>query len=353
MRREVTACVVNYNGEPFLDSTLTALLRDGYPFAEVLLVDNASPDASVALVRERFPSVRILQLGENRGPAAARNAGWRAAACDLILFLDNDVALEPGCTSELLRALGAKPGAAVATPRILYAERPDTIQYDGGECHFLGLMALPNADRPVASAPAATREIDSMISACFLADRGRLGAAGPFDDDFFIYLEDHDFGLRTRLAGHSMLSVPTARCRHGAGTPGLSLRATGRYTRMRVLCMIRNRWLILLKDYSARTLVVLSPLLLVYEIFQLAACLKKGWVKEWLEVASFVGRRRGHILQQRRAVQASRRTADRQVLRGGPIPFTDRLARGVLERTGQRFLNGLASGYWSLARRLL
>ncbi len=349
----VSAVVVNYNGELCLEPTLTALFHQGHVLTEVLLVDNASTDGSLPLVRTRFPSVRILSLAGNLGPAAARNAGYRAAACDRILFLDNDVLPEPGCTKELLRALAAHRAAAVATPRIVYADRSDTIQYDGGECHFMGLMALPNADRPVASAPVATREIDSMISACFLVDRGRLGLAAPFDPDFFIYLEDHDFGLRTRIAGHTMLSVPAALCRHGAGTRGLSLRETGRYTPMRVLCLIRNRWLVLLRDYSARTLLLLAPALLLYEAAQLAAALRKGWLAEWQKAFRFVRDHRREILRERRAVQASRVVPDRRLLRGGPLPFTSRLVGGRLERLGQGLLDAVLSAWWRLVRPLI
>jgi GT2 family glycosyltransferase len=344
---------VNHDGERCLEPTLAALLGQTPPPDEVLLVDNASTDGSLALVRARFPGVRILSLGENRGPAAARDAGYDAARLRHVLFLDNDVVLEPGCLGALLRALGEHPGAAVATPRILHASRPDTIQYDGGECHFMGMMALPNAEHPVASASAGTREIDSMISACCLVDRRLVGRRPPFDPDFFIYLEDHDFGLRTRIAGHAMLSVPSARCLHGAGTPGLSLRETGRYTPMRVLCLIRNRWLVLLKDYSLRTLLLLAPAFLVYEGAQLAISVRKGWMPEWRRALRFVLDHRHEILMERRRIQASRLVADRRLLRGGPLPFTDRLAAGGLERVGQHLLSGALRAWWALVRPLV
>ncbi len=349
----LSTVVVNWNGEHCLEPTLAALLRQGHPYREVLLVDNASTDGSVRLVRERFPSVRILPLAVNEGPAAARNAGWRAAACDLILFLDNDVVLGPDCARELLRALAARPDAAVATPRIVHAERPDTIQYDGGFCHFVGLMALRNAEMPLAAAPGATSDIDSMVSACFLADRARLGPADPFDADFFIYLEDHDFGLRTRIAGHAMLSVPSAICRHGTGTHGLSLRETGRYTAIRVGCLIRNRWLVLLKDYAPRTLVLLAPALVVYEVIQLTATARKGWLAQWWESMRFVLSKRRAILARRRAVQAARAIPDRQLLRGGPLPFTARLVSGRLEGAGLALLDRLLAAWWVLVRGLI
>ena len=93
MTPPVTLCIVNYNGERYLPRTLEAVRASGLRFDEVLLVDDASPDGSVALVRERWPEVTVLAQAKNGGPGAARNAGYAAARNDLVLFIDNDVAL--------------------------------------------------------------------------------------------------------------------------------------------------------------------------------------------------------------------------------------------------------------------
>jgi hypothetical protein len=65
-----------------------------------------------------------------------------------------------------------------------------------------------------------------------------------------------------RAMGAEILSVPKALCYHGDGTAGLSIRQVGSYSSMRVLCLIRNRWQLILKNYSLRALIVLSPLFL-------------------------------------------------------------------------------------------
>ena len=59
--------------------------------SEIIFVDNASSDKSLEIVKEHFSAARVIQLPDNRGPGAARNAGFRAASNNLILFLDNDV----------------------------------------------------------------------------------------------------------------------------------------------------------------------------------------------------------------------------------------------------------------------
>ena len=261
MTPPVTLCIINYNGERYLPRTLAAVRASGMRFDEVLLVDDASPDGSVALVREHWPEVTVLARPKNGGPGAARNAGYAAARNDFILFIDNDVALTPECAQRLRAALLEREGAAVAMPRVLYAARPDTIQYEGADCHFLGLMALRRADQPADEAPVETAETQSVVTCAFLVHRGRWGASPPFDDSFIFNYEDHDFGVRTRIMGQILLAVADARVLHGEGTAGLSFREGRERSPIRVYCLIRNRWRILLQSFQLRSLVLLAPCL--------------------------------------------------------------------------------------------
>lgn len=350
MTQPMTLCIINYNGERYLPRTLEAVRASGLKFDEVLLVDDASPDRSVALVRQSWPEVTVLAQARNGGPGAARNAGYAAARHDLILFIDNDVALTPECAERLRTALVARDGAAVAMPRVLYAGRPDTIQYEGADCHFLGLMALRHADQPATEAPAETAETQSVVTCAFLVHRGRWGASPPFDDSFIFNYEDHDFGVRTRIMGHVVLAVGDACVLHGEGTAGLSFRQGRERSPIRVYCLIRNRWRILLQSFQLRSLLLLAPCLAVYEIVQLGGVARKGWLGPWLRAAGWIVTNPGTILRRRRAVQHARRTPDRAILGGGPLPFTPGLAPGGVERLVRRGLDRFAAGYWRMVR---
>jgi GT2 family glycosyltransferase len=346
--RPVSACVVNYNGERYLEATLTAVRRSRTRFAEILLVDNGSTDRSLELLRECFPEVRVVPLGRNGGPAAARNAGFRAAAHDVVLFIDNDVAPHPDCAARLAAALAQRSDALIAMPRVLYVGRPEVIQYDGADCHFLGLMVMRHAELTVADTPAITEETGSVVTACFLIDRRRWRGGEPFDESFLFNYEDHDFGVRCRIAGHALLSVPGATCLHGRGTEGLSFRPGGDRLPLRVYCLIRNRWRILLQSYAGRTLLLLAPCLLFYELFQLAGAARKGWLGIWLRAAGWVLAHPGVTLRRRRQIQQTRRVGDRALLTGGPLPFAPGLAASQMERAGRALLDRLAVGYWRL-----
>jgi GT2 family glycosyltransferase len=197
----ITLCIVNYNGAKYLSDALQAALNSSGGFSEILLVDNASTDASLELVQRHFPQVRVLALGENTGPAGARNAGYGAARSDVILFQDNDVRLHPECAATLYSQLRTKPGALLVAPRVLYQHDPAIIQYDSADCHFLGLMMPRNADRLAAEIDSDFVATTSLVTACFLVDRRRWPDSQLFDEDFVFNLEDHDFGVRANLQG--------------------------------------------------------------------------------------------------------------------------------------------------------
>lgn len=347
-----TLCIINYNGLRHLQRTLPAVLALGGEFEEIVLVDNASSDGSVAFVEAGFPSIRLVRLDRNDGPGAARNAGLRAARSELVLFIDNDVTPQPGCTAILARALADHPQAAIAAPRILYAHQPEIVQYDGADNHYLGLMILHHQDMPRAEADAKLRTVDGVVSAAFMVARSRLGGE-VFDPSFFIYIEDHDFGLRLRLIGAQILSVPDALCLHGDGSDGLSVRAVGAYTKLRAYLVIRNRWMLILKNYNARSLLVLAPAFLVFELAQLAIAAKKGWLPEWWSALRWLVAHRSEVLAERRRIQGRRRVADREVLRGGAVPFRRELAATPGERVARQIFDGFAIAYWRVAAGLL
>lgn len=349
----MSACVVNYNGGELLTSVLDGLREQEHALAEILVVDNGSTDGSRDLVRREYPGIRLCELGENRGPGTARNAGYREATHELVLFVDNDVVLDPQCARRLLRALHNDPSAVFAMPRVLSARRPEIIDFEGAQPHFTGLMCLEGRGLSRTEGASELRRTGSLITACFLVDRSRWGDGPLFDESFFIYLEDHDLGIRARLRGWDILSVPDATCRHGEGTAGLSLRRSGSYSSTRVFLVMRNRWLVLLKNFRVRTLLVLAPVLLLFELFQLGGALKKGWLRPWLGAVGSVLRSLPDLVERRRAVQENRVMADRDLLVGGEIPFTDLLHGDAVERAARRALNAVCLAFWPLARRLL
>lgn len=347
--RRVSVGIVNHNGAAYLPRTLRAVARLGPAVDDVLLVDSGSTDGGGALVRQQFPQVRVIELGANLGPGAARNRAIREAVHDRVLLIDNDVEPEPGSADALSAALDRHPDAILAMAAVLYDQAPDTVQYIGARPHFLGTAAPLRADTPVAKLDNDVDVVGSAITCCVMVDRARYGDRRWFDERLSIYQEDHEFGLRASLQGYDCLTVPAARCLHRAGTVGVSIRQTGRFTPVRVRHTIRNRWLTVLMLYQTGTLLRFAPALATFEALQLLGAISKGWLGHWLWAARSTIGMLPHVLRVRRAMRASRRRGDLEVLRAGPFPFTPAWRRSALERAAQRALDLVAEANWRLA----
>jgi N-acetylglucosaminyl-diphospho-decaprenol L-rhamnosyltransferase len=349
--RSVSVGVVNYNGESYLKRTLEAVERLGPAVADVLLIDSGSTDAGLALVQEHFPQVRVIPLGANLGPGSARNRAIKEAGHDRVLLIDNDVEPLPGCIEALNTALDDHSRAVLAMAAVLYENASHTVQHVGAYPHFLGAPALLDPDTPVERLDGAVRVVGSAITSCLMVDRARFGDRRWFDERLFLYFEDHEFGMRASLQGYDCLSVPRAHCLHRAGTIGVSIRETGRFTPIRVRYTIRNRWLTILMLYQARSLLRFAPALAAFEILQLLGGVKKGWLGHWLWAAGSTVRTLPYVLRVRAALRKSRRRADLDILKGGPFPFNKAMHRSGLDRAAQRVLDVIADLNWRMAGR--
>lgn len=346
-------CVINFNGKSVLPMALAAAYPLRHRFAEILVVDNGSSDGSPETAERDYPGIRLLRLPQNLGAGGARNVGLREAVSDAILFIDNDVSLTEVCIDKLMEAMQAHPRAGLAAAGVVYAHQRDTLQYHGAECHFLGAQTLLDEDKPVAEVDPAVRKVGSIVTCCFMADRRRLPAGEGFDESYFYMFEDHDFGARMRAFGVEVLGVPEARCYHGKGTEGLSIRQLGEYSSRRVYFLIRNRWLFIAKNFSTRTLFVLAPLFLFYESAQFLIAVKKGWLPEWWRSVMWMTNNMGAVLRERTRIQHRRSVPDREILVGGSLPFRRELTRGRVERLALGALDTIVTGYWRLASRLI
>lgn len=329
----VSVVVVNYDGRDHLEASLAALEGLRGPIVERILVDNGSRDGSLDFVRTRHPGWRILELGANRGPAAARNAGLRAASAPFVLALDNDVIVAPDTLERLAAALEQHPELALVQPRGVFDAEPTRVHYDGGAFHYVGLYALRNFYRPLAEAEGrGLVRVGGVISLALLVDRQALLALGGYDERMFILFEDLDLSYRLRLAGWELACLEDAPVRHRAGTPGVSFREGPRYPARRTYLHARNRWLFLAKCYAPRTLLAAAPGLLVYELLTLLFALSRLQCLAWSRGRLAFWRHLGSTLALRREVQRTRVRGDRELLVGAPLTITPDLAARATRR---------------------
>lgn len=349
-RPSVTLCIINHNGAEHLQSALSAANAQSWPFAEILLIDNASEDDSLTIANTLCPAIRIIQLPHNVGPGGARNAGFAAARDDLILFQDNDIRLETDTAAGLIGRLEASPDALVVAPRVVYADDPGTVQFDSADCHFLGLMATRNADTVLKDLDEDSATTTSLVTACFLINRAQWRGSALFDESLQFNLEDHDFGVRAVLAGHTLWIEPKARVSHGSGTPGLSYRPGSTPSAKRLYYLTLNRWIVIKKCYSLKTLILLSPALVLFELMQIAWLASQGQVRVWAQACKTYVRRRPQLREARAVTQRGRRVRDGEILREAQLPMTRHTRNSFVGRYLAPCADLILRGYWRMIR---
>jgi GT2 family glycosyltransferase len=195
----------------------------------VWLVDNGSTDDTVASVRAAFRDVEVLELGVNRGFAAAMNAGVEAAlaeGADWVLLLNNDTVVDPSLVATLWSAAAAAPDVGLAAPAIYRFDAPDAIWPSAGRRRWWTLAARERPDRSAGDGRGGgNQDVDWANGCCLLLRREAWRSLGRLDEGYVFYYEDHDLCLRARAAGWRILQVPAARVWHrvsasaGPGSP--------------------------------------------------------------------------------------------------------------------------------------
>jgi GT2 family glycosyltransferase len=214
--------VVNWNGEKFLERCLAALMNQTVKPHEIILVDNASSDGSLDIVR-RFPSVRLITLDQNTGFARGNNLAIEAASkeSEWIALINPDAFAEPRWLEALLVAVESNPGFDAFGSKLVNAADPTLLDGAGDVYHVSGRVWRKGHGMPVSAAMESACEVFSSCAAAALYRRSALREVGGFDEDYFCYVEDVDLGFRLRLAGYRCLYVPQSVAHHVAsGTTG-------------------------------------------------------------------------------------------------------------------------------------
>jgi N-acetylglucosaminyl-diphospho-decaprenol L-rhamnosyltransferase len=221
MTPAVTVIVLNYNGERWLAPCLDALrAQRGAPSFEIVVVDNASSDRSLAVLGG-YPEVRVVEAGANLGFAAGNNLGAKRSTADVLTFLNNDTAPEPGWLAELHRAFVAGGGTALVTSRIVFMD--NGLVDSAGDGYFRAGGAYKRGHRAAPQAWADSGEVFGACGAAFMISRALFEALDGFDESFFMVYEDVDLSYRARLAGHRCWYAADAVVRHaGSATLGRS-----------------------------------------------------------------------------------------------------------------------------------
>ena len=193
---------------------------------EVIVVDNASADDSVAQARAHFPSTIIIQNAENAGFAQANNQGMAIATAPFFLLLNTDAFLHAGALEHMLAYMRAHPQAGALGCKLVYEDGSLQRSCSAFPTVATELWQALFLDRLFASSRIFgrymmtwwdmndAREVDVVMGACMLLRREAIDQAGGFDPGFFMYSEEVDLCYRLKKAGWQVRYTPGAVATH-------------------------------------------------------------------------------------------------------------------------------------------
>jgi GT2 family glycosyltransferase len=329
----VTAIVLNYNGAELLDVVIPSLERQTYPNLSVLLVDNGSADGSVDKARAHWPQVRIVEIAQNVGVAKALNRGVLESDTELVALLNNDIELEPDWLERLVAGLLQHPEAASASGKLLRFDERGVIDAAGDAMRWSSAVANRGAGERDTGQYDRAEHVFSACAGAALYRRAEFDEIGPFDEDFFAYLEDIDWSLRAQLRRRGSWYEPAAVAYHKRGaTTG------GSADRYRPLQRRNQIWLVL-KDYPGALLVRHLPGIVLLNLGLALQDLRQGAFRSTL--AGWWNALRGlpGVLRKRRAIQRSR-TADAGYL--ATVITPEPWSQGTLRERARRTVKTVA-----------
>lgn len=213
---KVSVILVNYNGKKHLPTCLDSLAQLDYPQEklEIVIVDNGSADGSVDFLKKNYPRVKLVINKDNKGFAYAVNQGAKKASSEYIALLNNDMKVEPTWLVELVKPI-LKDNQLVCTgskvldwegKRIDFALGMMNFEGRGFQVDFEKVLKKGKYDKP--------KDMLFVNGGALLVEREVFLKLGGFDEDYFAFYEDVDFGWRLWIAGYRVRFIPTSVAYH-------------------------------------------------------------------------------------------------------------------------------------------
>lgn len=210
---------VTYNSGPVLSDFLDSLAQQSYRNFVLIVVDNASTDNTLELLRaSNFPDLVLIANPKNIGVAAGNNQGIRAALathCEHVLLINNDVVFGPDLLLYLLSGL-TQQSCDMTTPLIYFHESPTRIWAAAGEFQpLIGYRVYHQGENETDNGQYDRKRVVRYAPTCCVLLRGEVfKQVGLMDERYFVYSDDVDFMYRASLAGLSMFLIPEAKLWH-------------------------------------------------------------------------------------------------------------------------------------------
>lgn len=252
--------IPSYNGRELLERFIPSIVAQDYYNFEVIIVDNASSDLTDSFIRENYPDIKVVESNKNAGTAEGSNLGLRAATGEYILWLSNDMELEPEFLSRLLRTIESERDIGICTCKMRRitssGEKLDVIDSVGADLDELAFPSARGINQPDKGQLDKRTEVFFSFGGAMLVKRSVIEEIGAYDPKFFTLADDIDLCWRAHLAGYKVVVEPAAVLYHRVSA---TLGTVFRRSQKRFMSE-RNTLRMLIKNYSLATLVRVLPL---------------------------------------------------------------------------------------------
>jgi len=223
---DISFIIVNWNTKDLLRACLGSILKTvEASFAyEMIVIDNASADGSLALLEEEYPQVRTIANKENRGFGAANNQGFAVMQGKYALLMNTDAVLTAGAVGKLWDFAEANPRAAIICGQLLNADGSKqnsiasfpTLLTLAANTSILEYL-LPRHYPSKRYEHTGPLEVESAIGACMMIRKEALEQVSYFDERYFFFFEETDLACAMKRAGWRIYQVPDALIYHLQG----------------------------------------------------------------------------------------------------------------------------------------
>ena len=311
------------------------------------IVDNDASPSSEDYIKSTMPEVIYLPTPSNLGWGGGNNVGLERAArdgADYFCLLNLDLTVDPSFITEALNIFQADPAIALVQSRLMLHESPELINSLGNDAHYLG-FGYCHGYRETFTDEALYREITYPSGAAVFVSRAAYEKIGPFTADFFMYHDDFEWGMKSRLAGFKNVVANRSVVYHKYEFS----RWNGKF-----YWLERNRAILWLVTLKIRTLLLILPAALLMEAGLLLISIKNHWWQHKLKAYLWLltPANWGKLYDWRRATQKLRTISDHELTKTfcGRIAYQENtLDASWLTRLGNNFFNY----YWQVVRHLI
>jgi GT2 family glycosyltransferase len=274
--------IVTWNALHHLQKFLPSVVQTTYDDFEIIIADNASTDGSVSWAKQTYPHLKIISFDHNYGYCGGNNRAVPYATGDILLFLNNDVKVEPNWLLPLAKLFHKNPDVAVVQPKLRSYRNSQSFEYAGAAGGFIDRYGYPFCRGRIFD----TIEMDEgqyddqqlifwASGAAFAIRKKIFQEAGGFDEDFEFHMEEIDLCWRLWNRGYRTVFCYQSIVYHlgGGSLPMNSPRKT--------YYNYRNSLIMLWKNYPLKLLIFRFPVRVCLDGIAALRALLKGSLSEW------------------------------------------------------------------------